>query len=256
MAEPGHWRDDGTGSHPTSPTRRQTLPTGSWPTAGTQTGRTGPRTPSSRPYVPPPRSSRRPEMIRQRRAERLKRSEQQRRGRLFTRLGVAGLVGGGGAVGVYSNLREREARQPPAGVEVFACLSRDHVDDPVESAPAPPVGGALAAVWQNCGDYPAPVASETAVHSLEHGAVWIAYRPDLLQEQIGTRRELAEERSHILASPFPDLPVPVVASAWSNQLPLDSADSPDLARFIRAFRLGPQTPGPGAAGAGGTLATA
>ena len=38
----------------------------------------------------------------------------------------------------------------------------------------------------------------------------------------------------MLASPHPDLPTPVVASAWGKQLTLESADSPDLERFVRA----------------------
>jgi hypothetical protein len=32
-------------------------------------------------------------------------------------------------------------------------------------------------MWQNCGFHSDPVRNETAVHSMEHGAVWVSYRP-------------------------------------------------------------------------------
>jgi hypothetical protein len=50
------------------------------------------------------------------------------------------------------------------------------------------------------------------VRTREHGAVWITYRPDLPAQQVEALRELAEGNSYVLVSPFPDLPVPVVAS--------------------------------------------
>jgi hypothetical protein len=140
-------------------------------------------------------------------------------------------------------------------VVTFTNLSREHTLEPVTYAQVPPVGGPHSPVWQNCGFYSQPVANETAVHSLEHGAVWITYRPDLPGDQIDRLRQLAERQTFILVSPYPDLPAPVVASAWGKQLRLESADDPRLEQFVRAFRLGPQTPERGARCDGGTSAT-
>jgi hypothetical protein len=115
------------------------------------------------------------------------------------------------------------------------------------------VGGNHAPLWQNCGFYDAPIASENAVHSLEHGAVWITYQPDLAPEQVDLLRRLARRQTYVLVSPYPNLPAPVVASAWGHQLGLNSADDPRLNQFVRAFRLGPQAPereGPCTGGAG------
>jgi hypothetical protein len=95
------------------------------------------------------------------------------------------------------------------------------------------------------------VRNETAVHTLEHGAVWITYAPDLPAAQVDTIRDLVEGQNCVLASPYEGLPSPVVASAWSKQLRLEDADDPDLEQFIGAFRQGPQTPEPGAACTGG-----
>jgi putative peptide zinc metalloprotease protein len=139
----------------------------------------------------------------------------------------------------------------PPGTETFDAPERSHVWTPVVFAQAPPVGGNHAPIWQNCGFYDTAVPNETAVHSLEHGAVWITYRPDLPVGQIDALRRLARGQSYVLVSPFDDLPAPVVASAWRRQLRLDSADDPRLDQFVRAFRLGRQAPEPGAPCTGG-----
>src|SRR5215217_3837704 len=65
------------------------------------------------------------------------------------------------------------------GVEVYANISAAHVQGPIEYPQVPPVGGPHNPIWVNCGVYEQPVPSEMAVHSLEHGAVWITYRLDL-----------------------------------------------------------------------------
>jgi hypothetical protein len=69
---------------------------------------------------------------------------------------------------------------------------------------SPPAGGQHNPIWQNCGFCDEPVRDENAVHSLEHGAVWITYQPDLPQKQIGKLRDLAQNNTLVLASPYPD----------------------------------------------------
>ncbi len=132
-----------------------------------------------------------------------------------------------------------------------------HTGEEVDYAQNPPAGGEHNPVWQNCGFYDKPVRDENAVHSQEHGAVWITYSPDLPQDQIDELRNIAESESYTLVSPYPDLSddTPVVASAWGKQVGLDGAGDPDLEGFIQAYQQGPQTPEPGAVCTGGTSAT-
>jgi hypothetical protein len=145
---------------------------------------------------------------------------------------------------------------PPEGTKSFQNLGYDHVKGSVHYGQIPPVGGDHAPIWQNCGFYSEPVRSETAVHSMEHGAVWITYRSSLPPEQVDKLRELANNKTYVLVSLYPDLPTPVVASAWGKQLRLDSAEDPHLKQFVSAFRQGPRTPEPGAPCMGGTSKTA
>ena len=139
----------------------------------------------------------------------------------------------------------------PTGVQSFSGFTRNHVQSPVRYAQTPPVGGDHDAVWQNCGAYDGPLGNENAVHSLEHGAVWLTYRPDLAGDQVERLRGFAGQ-DFVLVSPYPDLPAPVVASAWGKQLRLDDAGDPRLEQFVQFFRRGQQTPEPGAPCRGGT----
>ena len=139
----------------------------------------------------------------------------------------------------------------PDGTRAVEVGSAEHVAGEVDYAEEPPVGGDHNAVWQNCGTYTEPVPEENAVHSLEHGAVWITYRPDLGDGQVGELERQADGETHVLVSPRPDLPAPIVASAWGQQLELDDAGDPRLDEFVRAFQQGPQTPELGALCSGG-----
>ncbi len=142
-------------------------------------------------------------------------------------------------------------RTVPTGVQNFEITERQHVEVPVSYPQPPPVGGNHAPIWQNCGFYDTPVANENAVHSLEHGAVWITYRPDLPEEELDTLRQVARHQSHVLVSPYPDLSAPVVASAWGHQLRIDSTNDPRLDQFVQTFMLGPQAPERGGPCTGG-----
>jgi hypothetical protein len=135
--------------------------------------------------------------------------------------------------------------EPPRGVRVFNDLATDHLEGPIAYDESPPVGGPHNAVPQSCGFYSAPVAPEHAVHSLEHGAVWITYPPDLPDADVERLAQLAGDK--VLVSAWEDLDAPVVASAWGRQLELDSADDPRLEAFIATFVNGAQSPEPTAA---------
>jgi len=139
----------------------------------------------------------------------------------------------------------------PAGVQGFEVTERSHVEGPVSYPLNPPVGGNHAPLWQNCGFYEEPVGSAHAVHSLEHGAVWIAYRPGLPLNEIARLRRVAHQHTYVLVSPIPELTAPVVASAWGHQLRLDSTADPRLEAFLGAFRLGPGAPERGGPCSGG-----
>ena len=165
---------------------------------------------------------------------------------------VAAVVIGGFITLAVIDSRQRAASTPPSDVQTIDVGDAgQHTEEDVNYEQSPPAGGEHNPTWQNCGYYDEPVRNETAVHSLEHGAVWITYSPDLPNDQLNVLRERATNETYLLVSPMEDLPSPVVASAWGKQVQLEDAENEDLDKFIRAFREGPQTPEPGAACTGG-----
>jgi hypothetical protein len=113
-------------------------------------------------------------------------------------------------------------------VQHFEVTERSRAQTPVVSPQTPPVGGNHAPIWQNCGFYDRPIAHENAVHSLEHGAVWITCRANLPQKEVEALHQLARRQPYLLVGPLPDGPAPVAASAWGHQLQLESIRDPRL----------------------------
>lgn len=138
-----------------------------------------------------------------------------------------------------------------SAVVEFDDPGRDHVAEAVEYDQDPPVGGDHNQAWWDCGIYTEPVPPYHAVHSLEHGAVWLTYQPDISEEEQQQLVELADQE-FMLLSPNETQSSPVVATAWGRQLSVDTADDERLPLFITEYRQGPQTPEPGAACTGGT----
>jgi hypothetical protein len=124
-----------------------------------------------------------------------------------------------------------------------------HVANAVTYKETPPVGGEHNNYWQQCAIYDKPIHNEHAVHALEHGAVWITYRPDLPKAKVDALKEVASstgQQDYMLVSPYPNLPSPVVVSSWGHQLKLTDPADPRLGAFIKKFQNGPDTPELGA----------
>ncbi|ADG87957.1 hypothetical protein TBS_02160 [Thermobispora bispora] len=148
------------------------------------------------------------------------------------------------------------AERSLAEVQRFSYRGGDHSWTKVSYKETPPVGGTHNYVWQNCGIYDKPIHDELAVHSLEHGAVWITYRPDLPESEVNKLKELASA-DYMLLSPYPGLSAKIMVTSWNHQLKLDRADDPRLPEFIKTYKQNPKhTPEFGAACTGGLSITA
>lgn len=132
-------------------------------------------------------------------------------------------------------------------------LTRNHTEDPVEYEVQPPVGGDHHPRWLNCNGavYEEPVAVENAVHSLEHGAVWITYRPDLPPAQVEALAGAVSGSAKVFLSPFPGQGAPISLQAWGYQLAVDDAGDGRIDEFVRVLRANASPEGPTAPCDGG-----
>lgn len=135
--------------------------------------------------------------------------------------------------------------------------SQGHKPGPLKYDQTPSWGGEHNGTWMTCQGnvYDAEVPEENAAHSMEHGAVWVSYRPDLPKDQVTELRDLVEGTDYRLMSPFPGQKASISIQAWGRQLTADSADDPALKKFAQEFTNGPQTPEKGATCSGGVQTT-
>jgi hypothetical protein len=208
-----------------------------------------PNKPSSRDKA----AARRARIEEQRRAERAR----ERRNRIITIVAstaiLAGLVGGGWYLVNQANEKEQAKAAPIAGEKTWSKLSRNHVTTKVTYPMTPPVGGNHAPVWQNCNGnvYTSPLQNENAVHSLEHGAVWVTYNDKATQADVKALAAKVSKTPYSLMSPYPSESSPITLTAWGHQLNVTKASDKRVNEFFDKYVQGPQTPEPGAACTGG-----
>ncbi|MFJ5812733.1 DUF3105 domain-containing protein [Streptomyces sp. NPDC093108] len=144
---------------------------------------------------------------------------------------------------------------PIAGLRTWdaAKLTRNHVTGNVTYPMKPPVGGDHNPVWMNCDGevYKKPLPDVNAVHSLEHGSVWVTYTDKAPEADVAKLAERVGRTPYSLMSPYEGQSGAIMLTAWGNQVTVDGAADPRVGRFFSKFVQGPQTPEPGAPCTGG-----
>ncbi|KUO04175.1 DUF3105 domain-containing protein [Streptomyces caeruleatus] len=206
---------------------------------------------------------------RQARIEEMRRAERarERRNRILTivtsTVVVAGLVVGGvvlirsqsddGAAAVDSSSPGKFVTGKD-GVRTWeGKLGRTHVAKSVKYSSEPPVGGDHNQVWMNCnGDvYTKELKNEHAVHSLEHGAVWVTYTSKASKSDVEALAAKVKQTPYTLMSPDEKQQDPIMLTAWGHQRTVTGAADPNVAKFFETYVQGKQTPEPGAPCTGG-----
>jgi hypothetical protein len=147
--------------------------------------------------------------------------------------------------GEYANVTEAKAAIADGDIteddlENPWVVQQTHIDgeDPAavpEYEVTPPAGGNHLSQWQTCTGsvYDAPIADGNAVHSLEHGAVWVTYDPALVDgngiDQLAAK---VEGRDFSLMSPYPELGVAVSLQAWGVQYQTNNLNDPKIDEFL------------------------
>ncbi|MEW1928166.1 DUF3105 domain-containing protein [Streptomyces sp. NPDC088360] len=172
---------------------------------------------------------------------------------------LAGLAGFGSYVlldaAEKKDKEEAVAQAPVKGEKTWDAkkLGRNHVTKKVDYPMTPAAGGDHSQAWANCqGDvYDKPLGEENAVHSLEHGAVWITYNDKAAAGDIKTLSQKVSTTPYTLMSPVAEQKGALTLTAWGRQLTVDKASDPRVEQFLGKYVQGDQTPEPGAACTGG-----
>lgn len=195
-----------------------------------------------------------------RRAER----SRERRNRILT-IGVSVVIVAGLVVGVTVLVQKQSDDSATVATDVKGAgafvtgadgvktwnkkLTQNHVTKTVNYPMEPPVGGDHHQVWMNCnGDvYAKAINNMNAVHSLEHGAVWVTYNSKASKTDIDALAAKVKKTPYTLMSPDDKQADPIMLSAWGKQRTVTSATDPNVDKFFKEFVQGKQTPEPGAA---------
>jgi hypothetical protein len=186
--------------------------------------------------------SRHPKPSGRRRPSAAERAAAARRRRLRIIAGItAAVVVIGGAIGFAVQRSQTNARAIRGlGVQTLANQGQEHLQPGQNYTAynsAPPTSGPHDPSPAPCGISRQPIPNTVQVHDLEHGVVMVQYRPGLDPAQVTALQALGRSyASHLIVAPYPNLPTPVTATAWTKLMRLDHADVGKLRRFIERFR--------------------
>ena len=133
----------------------------------------------------------------------------------------------------------------PALGETFPSLGQIHVN-PGDLHPDynsnPPTSGWHYLLPAQSGIYDKEFPDEELIHNLEHGQIWISYRPDLPKDQIDALAKIAMSYgSKMIMTPRAKDDSPIAIAAWTHLLKLTSVDEKQIRAFIDAYRgYGPE----------------
>jgi hypothetical protein len=123
-------------------------------------------------------------------------------------------------------------------VEEFEIEGRDHVssDTKVDYQTNPPTSGGHLAQAEEWGVYDEEIDDKAAVHSLEHGGVWISYK-DISEEDIAVLKEIGKQNSqNTVVSPRAANDKKIVVASWGKMMQLDSIDKALIQQYIDTFK--------------------
>jgi hypothetical protein len=130
-------------------------------------------------------------------------------------------------------------------LDLYPDLEATHTDTRVSYDQSPPVGGPHNAAWLNCGVYDEPQQNENVVHTLEHGAVWVAYNPATTTDaEIAALVALVPD-TYTVISPYEGIDEMAI-SAWGAQLFFSDVGDPVVEEFLTEFWRSPNSPEPNA----------
>ncbi|OGE79996.1 MAG: hypothetical protein A2660_02780 [Candidatus Doudnabacteria bacterium RIFCSPHIGHO2_01_FULL_45_18] len=148
---------------------------------------------------------------------------------------VAGFVG----IGFWLFEGSEKPPQDLPGT-AFEIQGQEHIAEGSTDHPAynsnPPTSGwhwPAPAAW---GIYKVRQPDERLIHNLEHGGIWIAYKPDQVdQDTINRLNDFASRYAKIIVEPREMNDTRISLAAWGHMQNLESFDESAILKFIQAY---------------------
>lgn len=163
---------------------------------------------------------------------------------------LAVLVLGGAVTGLVYYSYRNSADLPGMA---YPDVGREHIAlnaaPPKPYSSNPPSSGGHYAAAANWGVYDYEVNDKIFIHNLEHGGIWISYRPGIPNEVVGDLKKFAEDNknSKLVMAPRPSNDADIAVAAWRRVLKLNFDGwvlKPEELEKIREFYLRLKNRGP------------
>jgi len=129
---------------------------------------------------------------------------------------------------------------PVEGTVDYAIVSRDHITQGAAGSgynSNPPSSGPHWPMAAKNGVYDKELPDEQLIHNLEHGHIWISYKPNTADEVKSKLREIVEKDSwKVVLGPRDKNDSQIALVAWGRVLAMDEPDYVKVEEFIKTYR--------------------
>lgn len=136
--------------------------------------------------------------------------------------------------------RPQAVSSPVEGTQDFDVASRTHIAQGTNSQDFntnPPSSGQHWASPAEVGYYDSPLVDEQVVHNLEHGHVWLTFKPDVAQEIKDKIKAIVEADSwKVVAASREANDSKFAYVAWGRVLKMEEFDENKVKDFIKTYR--------------------
>ena len=130
--------------------------------------------------------------------------------------------------------------KPVEGTVDYTIVGRDHIAQGTTGSgynSNPPTSGPHWAAAARNGVYDKQLSDEQFIHNLEHGHVWISYKPDTADDVKNKLKEIVEKDSwKVVLEPREQNDSQIALVAWGRVLAMDEPDYAKVEEFIKTYR--------------------